>query len=99
MVVFTSVNGLRMADSYVSLTSAINPAPYILPHPISASKEYWTSLGLKFLSVCPFYGARTKLLPCTDFYLEVLHQNRSLLPDVEVLSERIQNMYNFQLLR
>ena len=33
------------------------------------------------------------------FYLEVLHQNRSLLPDVEVLSERIQNMYNFQLLR
>ena len=99
MVVFTSVNGLRMADSYVSLTSAINPAPYILPHSISASKEYWTSLGLKLLSVCTFYGARTKLLPCTDFYLEVLHQNRSLLPDVEVLSERIQNMYNFQLLR
>ena len=99
MVVFTSVNGLRMADSYVSLTSAINPAPYILPHPISASKEYWTSLGLKLLSVCTFYGARTKLLPCTDFYLEVLHQNRSLLLDVEVLSESIQNMYNFQLLR
>ena len=46
-----------------------------------------------------FLWCQDKTSTPTDFYLEVLHQNRSLLRDVEVLSERIQNMYNFQLLR
>ena len=31
-------------------------------------------------------GSRTKRLPYTNFYVEVLTQNRSLLTDVEILA-------------